>query len=65
MAFVQADLDKLDQAIVDGRGAQSISFAEQSVTFRSVDDMLKLRSLMKRQIDSALTHRLAVVSKGT
>lgn len=65
MAFTQADLDKLDRAIADGRGAQSISFADQTITFRTVDDMLKLRSLMKRQVDSALTHRLAVVSKGT
>lgn len=65
MAFTQTDLDKLDQAIVDGRGAKSVSFADQTIMFHSVDDMLKLRSLMKRQIDSALTHRLAVVSKGT
>lgn len=65
MAFTQADLDKLDRAIADGRGARQVTFADQSVIFHSVADMLKLRSLMKRQIDSALTHRLAVTGKGT
>ena len=65
MAFTQADLDKLDRAIVDGRGARSITFSDQSVTFHTVDDMLRLRSLIKRDVDSAPTHRLAVTSKGT
>lgn len=65
MAFTQADLDKLDRAIADGRGARQISFADQTIVFHSVSDMLKLRSLIKRQVDTALTHRLAVVSKGT
>ena len=65
MAFTQTDIDKLDRAIADGRGARQISFADQTIIFHSVADMLKLRSLMKRQVDSTLTHRLAVVSKGT
>ena len=65
MAFTQADLDKLDRAIAAGRGVRSIAFADQTITFHTVSDMLKLRSLMKRQVDSALTHRLAVTSKGT
>ena len=65
MAFTEDDLTKIDRAIAAGRGVRTIAFADQTITFHSVDDMLKLRSLMKRQVDSALTHRLAVTSKGT
>ena len=66
MAFSQSDIDALDRAIAAGRGARSITFADgQSVTFRSVAEMKELRSLMKREVDSAPTYRLAVTSKGT
>lgn len=66
MAWTQADLDKLETAITDGRGARQITFEGQSVTFNSIDEMLKLRSVMKREIDTATAnHRFAVTSKGT
>ena len=65
MAFTQADIDALDQAIADGRGARSITFADQTVSFESVDDMIKRRALMKREVDSTPTYRLAATSKGT
>ncbi len=65
MAFTQADVDALDRAIADGRGARSISFEGQSVTFNSISDMIKLRSIMKREVDSAPTYRLAATDKGT
>ncbi len=66
MAFVQADLDKLDRAIADGRGARQIAFENQSVTFDSIDEMRKRRAMMKREIDGTVrTYRLAVTRKGT
>lgn len=66
MAFTQDDLDKLERAISDGRGARSMSFSDHSVTFNSINDMLKLRGVMQREIDgSTSTYRLAVTSKGT
>ncbi len=65
MAFTQADVDALDRAIADGRGARSITFSDQTVTFGSVADMLKLRSIMKREVDVAPTYRLAATDKGT
>ena len=65
MAFTQADIDKLDRAIADGRGAQIVSFADQTVHFRTVAEMKELRELMTRQVNSTPTHRLAVTSKGT
>lgn len=65
MAFSQSDLDKLDAAIADGRGVRQISFQDQSLTFNSVADMLKLRSVIKREVDSTPNYRLAVTDKGT
>ncbi len=66
MAFVQDDLDKLDRAIADGRGARQMTFSDHSVTFNSIDEMLKLRGVMRREInETTRTYRLAVTSKGT
>ena len=67
MAFVQADLDKLERAIADARGARQISFSDQMVIFNSLSEMKALRADMKREIDAATrqTYRLAVTNKGT
>jgi len=66
MAWSQTDLDALDKAIADGRGARSISFSDQSVTFGSIDDMLKLRSVMAHEIGAsgARSFRFVATSKG-
>jgi hypothetical protein len=65
VAFTQADVDALDRAIADGRGARSIAFSDQSVTFHTVAEMLKLRAIMKREVDEAPTYRFATTDKGT
>lgn len=65
MAFTQADLDAFDQAIAAGRGVKGFTFGDQSTQFHPVDDVLKIRALIKRDVDSAPTHRFAVTSKGT
>ena len=65
MAYTQADIDKLDRAIADARGAQTISFADQTISFRTVAEMKELRQLMTRQVNATRTYRLAVTSKGT
>ena len=41
MAWTQADIDALKAAITAGRGAKSIAFGDQTITFHSVDEMLK------------------------
>lgn len=68
MPFTQADADALRAAIADGRGARTISFGDQSVTFNSIDDMLKLLSIMQADVNAtsgAQTRtRLAATSKG-
>lgn len=68
MAWTQADLDKLDSALANGGAMQSIAFAEQTFVFRSIDEMLKLRSVMAASLTAAAgastSHRLAATSKG-
>jgi hypothetical protein len=68
MAWTQADLDKLDAALASGSALQTITFADQSFTFRSIDEMLKLRGIMQQALNAAAgtatTHRVAAFSKG-
>lgn len=53
MAFTQADLDALDSAI--SKGEQSVSFADRSVTYRSLSEMLKARAAMAADIARSAT----------
>lgn len=48
MAFTQTDLDAVNTALL--RGEKSVQFADRSVTYRSVDEILKV----KEQITSEL-----------
>jgi hypothetical protein len=68
MAWTQSDVDNLKQAIADGRGARSITFENQTVTFGSVDEMLKLLSVMQAAVSSTAgtsqRTRFASFSKG-
>jgi hypothetical protein len=43
--FTQGQLDNLEAAIVSG--ALSVAYEGKSTTFRSLDEMLRLRSLMR------------------
>jgi len=68
MAWTQADIDKLDAALAGGGAMQSIQFADQTFTFRSIDEMLKLRAVMAQALSAAAgtstAHRVAATSKG-
>lgn len=64
MAFTQADLDALDAAIKGGGVISQMSFGEQSFTFRSLDDMLKLRAVMRREVEGGSGTRYGAVCKG-
>ena len=67
MAWTQTDVDSLKQAIADGRGARSITFADQSVTFHTADEMLKLLAVMQQDVARAAGQsrtRYAATSKG-
>lgn len=68
MAFTQADIDTLKSALISRKGAKVVQFSDQSVTFDSVDDMLKLLSVMQQEVSTtagnASRTRFAATSKG-
>ncbi len=51
MAWVQADLDALEKAIK--AGVRSVSYGGDSVTYHSLDEMLRLRDAMRQSINVA------------
>jgi hypothetical protein len=67
MAWTQTDVDALERAIADGRGARSISFSDQTIVFGSIPEMLQLLATMKGALAMAAgtsTTRYAAFSKG-
>lgn len=63
VAWTQADIDLLKQALLDRKGARRIQFADQAVDFDSIDDMLKLLSVMEGSLNASRT-RYGATSKG-
>lgn len=63
MAYTQADLDALDAEIAKVRLVKSTTFADQSTTFRDLDDLLKLRAVMSAAVNGSRT-RYATTTKG-
>lgn len=51
MAFTQTQLDALNSAIAEG--ALTVKYQDKSVTYRSLDEMLRLRELMYREINDS------------
>ena len=67
MAWTQTDIDALERAIADGRGARTITFSDQSITFGSIPEMLQLLATMKSAVATAAgtsSTRYAAFSKG-
>lgn len=60
MPWTFADLDALDEALMSG--AQSVAYESKSVTYRSVDDMLRLRTLMRIELGLTSNQRTALVA---
>lgn len=48
MAFTQAQLDALDEAIASG--SKRVRYADKEVEYNSLDDMLRLRQLMNDEL---------------
>ena len=63
--FTQAQLDRVNNLIGKSAGVSGVTFEDQSLTLASADDLIKLRALMKRDVESTPTHRFAISSKGT
>jgi hypothetical protein len=67
VAYTQADIDALDAEIATVRLVKSTTFADQSTTFRDLDELLKLRALMQQAVvvaASGSTTRYAATRKG-
>lgn len=63
--FTQADLDALKAAIAGGSVLQSMTFGDQSFTFRTMADMLLLLAYMQRDVNGGSgASRLAATRKG-
>jgi hypothetical protein len=68
MAWTAADLETIERAIADGGGVRALAFSDQSITFSSLDEMLKLRASIKNEL-AATSYpprniRYVVVDKG-
>ena len=68
MPFTAIDAEALRRAIADGRGARSMTFSDQSVTFNSIADMLALLARMEQDVaavdGTARSYRVGSTSKG-
>lgn len=67
MPWTESDINTLKQAIVDRKGARTITFGDQTVAFESIDDMRKLLADMQADVASAAGKsrtRFAATSKG-
>lgn len=56
MAWTQTDLDKIEKAIA--QGPQKIKFSDKEITFRSLDEMLKIRDLIKTSIGQKTNRKI-------
>lgn len=62
MAWTTQDIDNLKSAIAAGRGAQTIAFSDQTVTFHSIDQMLKLLAVMEQDVNSSTRRNFRVAA---
>lgn len=60
MPFTQTQLDTLEEAIV--AGATSVSYEGKSVTYRSLDEMIRIRNMIRRALGLPGPARTALVN---
>jgi hypothetical protein len=64
VAWTQSDVDAMKAAIASG--VRSVSFSDRTVTYHSLDEMLKALALMTAEVQGSARsgHRYAVTDKG-
>lgn len=62
MSYTQSDLDNIGRAIA--RGEKTVQFADRSVTYRSMDELLQARALIAAELEGTPRTRVASGSKG-
>lgn len=48
MAWVQADLDAIEEAIVSG--VLTVKYSDKEVTYRSLNELIKVRELIRESL---------------
>jgi hypothetical protein len=61
--LTQAQLDALIQSLADRKGAKSITFADQTISFESIQDVREFVAQQQAQIAGSRT-RYAATRKG-
>lgn len=61
MAITQQDIDKIDRAIA--RGESVVRFADRTVEFRSVDELIKAKQAMQAELSKATNPRRSRVTR--
>lgn len=56
--FQQSDLDALEKAIKNGR--IRVKYGDKEVTYRSLDEMMRIRDIMKGELSSGSSPRKSV-----
>jgi hypothetical protein len=62
MAFVASDLATVEQAIA--KGELSVTFADRSVTYRSIDDLIKARDIISASLSTRKRQTYVIGQKG-
>lgn len=62
MAWTQADLTTIEAAIA--KGEQTVQFADRTVTYRSIDALLKARAIIVAELTTRKRQTLGVANKG-
>ena len=61
MAWTQTQLDALEEAIA--QGSLSVQYGDKRVQYRSLDEMLRLRDLMRKELGKITAGSTTVLSK--
>lgn len=51
MNFTQSDLKEIERAIASGR--KKVKFNDSEIEYRSIEEMLKIRDLIKKSLENA------------
>jgi hypothetical protein len=61
MAWTQTQLDALDEAI--SQGALKVKYSDKEVEYRSLNDMMQLRDIMRRDLGLNTAGSLRILAK--
>lgn len=61
MAITQQDIDKIDRAIAKGESV--VRFADRTVEYRSVDELIKAKNAMQAELSKAMNSRRSRVTR--